>query len=102
MVSFKGSQFEKSIILQCVRWYLRYPVNYRQLEEIMKERGIEVDHSSINRWVLKFTPQLESNYRQKKRPVTDSWRCDEMCVKIKGSWKWLYRAVDTDLSKLIG
>ena len=54
MVSFKGSQFEKSIILQCVRWYLRYPVSYRQLEEMMKERGIEVDHSSINRWVLKL------------------------------------------------
>ncbi len=96
MVSFKGSQFEKSIIHQCVRWYLRYPVSYRQLEEMMKERGIEVDHSSINRWVLKFTPQLEAQYRKKKKPVGDSWRCDEMCVKIKGSWKWLYRAVDTD------
>ncbi len=63
---------------------------------MMKERGIEVDHSSINRWVLKFTPQLEAQYRKKKKPVGDSWRCDEMCVKIKGSWKWLYRAVDTD------
>ncbi len=96
MISFKGSQFEKSIIFQCVRCYLRYPVSYRQLEEMMKERSIEVDHSSINRWVLKFTPQLESNYRKKKRTVTDSWRCDEMCVRVKGSWKWLYRAVDTD------
>ena len=96
MVDFKGSQFEKSIILQCVRWYLRYPISYRQLEEMMEERGIKVDHSSINRWVLKFTPQLETQYRKRKKPTSDSWRCDEMCIKIKGQWKWLYRAVDTD------
>ena len=96
MVDFKGSQFEKSIILQCVRWYLRYPISYRQLEEMMEERGIKVDHSSINRWVLKFTPQLEAQYRKRKKPTSDSWRCGEMCIKIKGQWKWLYRAVDTD------
>ena len=96
MIEFKGCQFEKSVILQCIRWSLRYPVSYRQLEEMMKERGVCVDHSTINRWVLKFTPQIEANLRKTKRPVTDSWRCDEMCVKIKGKWKWLYRAVDTD------
>lgn len=62
----------------------------------MKERGIHVDHSTLNRWVLKFTPQIEVQFRRRKSPVGDSWRCDEMCVKIKGQWKWLYRAVDTD------
>ena len=95
MIDFKGHRFEKNIILLCVRWYLAYPLSYRNLEEMMRERGIEVDHSNIYRWVQKFTPQLEASFRKgKKRPVGKSWRMDETYIKIKGQWKYLYRAVD--------
>jgi putative transposase len=95
MIDFKGHRFEKDIILTCVRWYLAYPLSYRNLEEMMEERGVEVDHSNIYRWVQKFTPQLESAFRKgQKRPVGNSWRMDETYIKIKGQWKYLYRAVD--------
>ena len=94
MVDFKGSQFERDIILWGVRWYMAYPISYRQLEEMMAERGVEVDHSSLNRWVLKYTPLLEMAFRQRKRPVGSSWRLDETYISIKGQWKYLYRAVD--------
>ena len=65
MIDFKGHRFEKDIILTCVRWYLAYPLSYRNLEEMMEERGVEVDHSNIYRWVQKFTPQLEAAVRKK-------------------------------------
>ena len=94
MIDFKGSQFERDIILWGVRWYVAYPISYRQLEEMMAERGVEVDHSSLNRWVLKYTPLLEVAFRQRKRPVAISWRLDETYVRVKGQWKYLYRAVD--------
>lgn len=77
-----------------VRWYVAYPISYRQLEEMMKERGVEVDHSSLNRWVLKYTPELEKVFRQHKRPVGSIWRMDKTYVNVKGQWKYLYRAVD--------
>ena len=73
-MDFKGSQFEREIILWGVRWYVAYPISYRQLEEMMQERGVEVDHSSLNRWVLKFTPVLDKTFRQRKRAVGTSWR----------------------------
>jgi putative transposase len=94
MIDFKGSQFEQGIILWGVRWYVAYPISYRQLEEMMKERGVEVDHSSLNRWVLKYAPELEKAFRQRKRPVGRSWRMDETYISVKGKWKYLYRAVD--------
>src|SRR5512144_1337181 len=95
MIDFKGHRFEKDIILLGVRWYLAYPLSYRNLEEMMEERGVVVDHSNIYRWVQKFTPQLEAAFRQgRKRPVGNSWRMDETYIKIKGQWKYLYRAVD--------
>src|SRR5512144_2488918 len=95
MIDFKGHRFEKDLILLCVRWYLAYPLSYRNLEEMMAERGVVVDHSNIYRWVQKFTPQLEAAFRQgRKRPVGNSWRMDETYIKIKGQWKYLYRAVD--------
>ena len=94
MMDFKGSQFEQGIILWGVRWYVAYPISYRQLEEMMKERGVEVDHSSLNRWVLKYTPELEKAFRKRKRPVGTSWRMDETYISVKGKWKYLYRAVD--------
>src|SRR3981189_1149869 len=77
MIEFKGSHFERDIILWGVRWYVAYPISYRQLEEIMAERGVEVDHSSLNRWVLKYTPLREMAFRQRKRLVGISWRWDE-------------------------
>ena len=94
MIDFKGSQFEQGIILWGVRWYVEYPISYRQLEEMMKERGVEVDHSSLNRWVLKYTPELDKAFRQRKRPVGGSWRMDETYISVRGKWKYLYRAVD--------
>jgi transposase-like protein len=94
MVSFKGAHFETTIILTCVRWYLAYPLSYRQLEEMMQERGVLVDHATINRWVLKYSPQLEEAFRRRKRPVGHSWRMDETYIKVKGQWYYLYRAVD--------
>src|SRR5512144_850946 len=97
MIDFKGHRFEKDLILLCVRWYLAYPLSYRNLEEMMAERGAEVDHSNIYRWVQKFTPLLEAAFRKgKKRSVGKSWRMDETYIKIKGQWKYLYRAVDRD------
>src|ERR1700693_6655012 len=80
MIDLKGSQFERDIILWGVRWYVAYPISYRQLEEMMAERGVEADHSSLNRWVLKYTLLLEMAFRQRKRLVGISWRLDENVV----------------------
>lgn len=96
MIIFKYRQFQKEIILQCVRWYLSYPLSLRNLEEIMKERGVSVDHSTVNRWVLKYAPQLEASARKHRKQVVKSWRLDETYIKVKGKWKYLYRAVDKE------
>ena len=69
-ICFKRHRFKKAIILLCIRWYLRYPLSYRQLEEIMRERGLEVDHTTIIRWVNKFTPKLEAEVRTKNHKKT--------------------------------
>jgi len=92
---FKWRHFESEIILLCVRWYLRYSLSYRDLEEIMRERGLLVDHSTIYRWVQYYAPELEKRCRPHLKGTTDSWRVDETSVKIKGSWMYLYRAVDS-------
>jgi transposase-like protein len=94
MIEFKGSHFERDVILWGVRWYVAYPISYRQLEEMMEERGVEVDHSTLNRWVVKYVPLLDQQFRARKRQVGSSWRMDETYVKVKGCWKYLYRAVD--------
>jgi putative transposase len=96
MIDFKGSQFEREIILWAVRWYVAYPISYRQLEEMMGERGVAVDHSTLNRWVIKYAPEVEKQFRRRQRPVGRSWRLDETYVKIKGKSAYLYRAVDKD------
>jgi putative transposase len=96
MINFKGSQFEREIILWGVRWYVAYPISYRQLEEMMGERGVAVDHSTLNRWVIKYAPEVEKQFRRRQRPVGRSWRLDETYVRIKGKWAYLYRAVDTE------
>ena len=94
MIDFKGSQFERAIILWAVRWYVAYPISYRQLEEMMGERGVTVDHSTLNRWVIKYAPEIEKQFRRRQSPVGRSWRLDETYVKIKGKSAYLYRAVD--------
>ena len=96
MINFKGNQFEWEIILWGVRWYVAYPISYRQLEEMMGERGVTVDHSTLNRWVIKYAPEVEKQFRRRQRPVGRSWRLDETYVKIKGKSAYLYRAVDKE------
>jgi putative transposase len=82
------------IIVLCVRWDVAYSLSLRNLEEMMAERGIEVDHSSVHRWVIKLVPLFEIAFRRHKRPVGKSWRMDETYAKVKGQWKYLYHAVD--------
>ena len=96
MISFKGQRFPKEIILQCVRWYLVYSLSYRDIEELMTERGVKVDHSNIQRWVVKYSPQLDREFQKKKKKVGSSWRLDETYIKVKGEWTYLYRAVNSD------
>ena len=93
-VSFKGAHFPQDIILMCVRWYVAYPLSYRHVEELMQERGVSVDHATIQRWVVKYSPQLEEAFHRRKRPVGISWRMDETYIKVKGEWRYLYRAVE--------
>jgi putative transposase len=90
----KRLHYPLDVILLCVRWYVAYSLSLRNLEEMMAERGIEVDHSSVHRWVIKLMPLLEKAFRKHKRAVGKSWRVDETYVKVKGQWKYLYRAVD--------
>uniref|UniRef100_UPI002614DF52 IS6 family transposase n=1 Tax=Acaryochloris sp. IP29b_bin.148 TaxID=2969218 RepID=UPI002614DF52 len=93
---FKWRHYQSEIILLNVRWYCRYPLSYRDLEEMMMERGLEVDHSTINRWVLKYSPELDKRCRRHLKPTNDSWRVDETYIKIRKKWRYLYRAVDSD------
>ena len=80
-----------------VRWYVAYSLSYRNIEELLKERGVNVDHATIQRWMVKYSPEFESVFRkQPKRQVGFSWRMDETYVKIKGKWNYLYRAVDKE------
>ena len=94
MLNFSGRHYPSEIILQCVRWYVSYGISYRDLEEMMSERGIDMDHATLNRWVLKYAPEIEKKSRRYKRQVHGSWRLDETYIKVKGAWKYLYRAVD--------
>ena len=79
-----------------VRWYLKYPLSYRNLKEMMIERGIQVDHSTIMRWVHQYSPELEKKIRRHLRLTNYSLRVDETYIKVKGKWKYFYRAVDSD------
>lgn len=91
---FKWRHFQGEIILLNVRWYLRYPLSYRNLAEMMVERGLSIDHSTIYRWVMAYSTELFQRCRKHLRPTTDSWRVDETYIKVKGKWKYLYRAID--------
>jgi IS6 family transposase len=92
---FKWRHFESESILLCVRWYLRYSLSYRDLEEMMLERGLQVDHTTIYRWVQQYAPELEKRSRPHLQATNDSWRVDETYIKIKTTWTYLYRAVDS-------
>ena len=93
-ISFKGAHFPQDIILMGVRWYVAYPLSYRHVEELMEERGVPLDHATIQRWVVKYSPLLEEAFHRRKQPVWVSWRLDETYIKVKGVWHYLYRAVD--------
>lgn len=91
---FKHHRFPKSIILQAVYFKLRFTLSYRDVEELLQIRGVEVDHSTIQRWVFKFSPEVEKNMNRRKRQVGSSWRMDETYIKVGGKDRYLYRAVD--------
>lgn len=95
---FKWRHFQGEIILQCVRWYCKYGISYRDLEEMMKERGVDVDHTTIYRWVQHYAPEMEKRLRWRYRPALfgSTWHIDETYVKVKGHWKYLYRAITKD------
>ena len=90
---FWKRRFSGLVILQCMRWYLRYPVSYRNLKEMMEERGVEVDHTTIYRWVQRYAPEFEKRLRWYAKPLGFTWKVDETYIKIKGQWKYLYRAI---------
>ncbi|MGY2486206.1 IS6 family transposase [Cupriavidus sp. CP313] len=90
----KRLHYPLEVMLTCVRWYVAYPLSLRQLEEMMAERGISVDYSTMHRWALKLLPALHKVFRRRKRPVAKSWRMDETYILVRGQWKYLYRAVD--------
>jgi putative transposase len=92
-VSFTGAHFPRDIILTCVRWYVAYPLSYRHVEELMQERGVSLDHTTVNRWVVKYSPRLEAVFHCRKRPVGRRWRMDEINIRVKGEWRYLYRGV---------
>jgi putative transposase len=94
MLNTKGMRFSIDVILVCIRWYAAYPLSYRHLEGMMQERGVVVNHSSINCWAIRFLPLLETAFRNHKHAVGKSWRMEETYIKFKGAWKYLYRAVD--------
>ncbi|WP_299951984.1 IS6 family transposase [uncultured Ruegeria sp.] len=93
-ISFKSAHFPKEVILYAVFFYLRYGVSYRDLEEIMAERGVDLDYATLNRWVSRYASLVADASRYRKRPTDRSWRMDETSVKVKGEWVYLYRAID--------
>ena len=93
---FTGKQFQSEVILQNLRWYTRYAITYRDIVEMMAERGIKVTHTTIMRWIHEYSPKFNKRLRRKLKPTGDSWKLDESYVKVKGEWKYLYRAVDRE------
>ena len=93
---FKWRHFQADLILLNVRWYLRYSLSYRDLEEMMLDRGLSVDHTTVYRWVQHYGPELDQRCRPHLKPTNDSWRVDETYLKVNGQWKYLYRAVDSE------
>jgi transposase-like protein len=93
---FKGRHFDREVIILCVRWYLRFKLSFRDLVEMMAERGIDLAHTTIMRWIQRYVPEFEKRWNRFARKTGQSWRVDETYVKIKGRWTYLYRAVDSE------
>ncbi|MGJ0580438.1 IS6 family transposase [Xenorhabdus bovienii] len=93
--AFRRLHYPIDVIAQCVRWYLAYALSLRNLEEMMAEHGVIVDHSTLHRWLIRLVPLLDKAFRRHKRSVGRRWRRDETYIKVKGQWKYLYRAVDS-------
>src|ERR1700676_648340 len=93
--TFRGRHFTAEVILWALRWYLAFPVSYRDLAAMLSERGVTVDHSTLFRWVQAYAAKLEQRVRRHLRPCSGSWRVDETYIKVKGVWTYLYRAVDS-------
>ena len=91
---FKWRHFAGELILLCVRWYCKYGISYRDLEEMMGERGVAVDHTTLYRWTQRYAPELEKRSAWYRSRLSFSWRVDETYVRVKGRWKYLYRAID--------
>ena len=91
---FHGRHFDRSVIILCVRWYITYKLSYRDPAEMMAERGVDVSHTTILRWVQCYVPEFERRWSRYARPVGASWRADETYIKVRGRWAYLYRAVD--------
>jgi transposase-like protein len=92
--AFAGFRFPPDVIVLAVRWYLRFGLSYRDVEELLTERGIEVDHVTVYRWVLRFTPLLAEAARPCRHAVGDRWFVDETYVRVAGQWRYVYRAID--------
>jgi transposase-like protein len=99
--SFKWKHYEGEIILLNVRWYLKCLLSYKNLKEMMAEREVKVDHTTIMRWVHQYSPEIEKKIRRHLRPTSDSWKVDETYIKVKGKWKYFYRTVDSMEMQLI-
>lgn len=91
---FRGRHFDRSVIVLCIRWYITYKLSYRDLVEMMAERGVDVSHTTILRWVQYYVPEFEKRWSRYARPVGTSWRVDETYIRVHGRWTYLYRAVD--------
>ena len=92
---FKWRQFEPEVILLAVGWYLRFSLSYRDVEELLAERGLHADHVTVWRWVQRYAPEMERRLRSRLNSTNDSWRVDETYIRVKGKWRYLYRAVDS-------
>ena len=92
---FKWRHFEPAIITCAVGWYLRFSLSYRDVEELLTERGLSADHTTIWRWVQRYAPELHKRCRRELKPTNGSWRVDETYIRVKGTWAYLYRAVDS-------
>ncbi len=93
---FKWRHFAGELILLCVRWYCKYGISYRDLEEMMGERGVAVDHTTLYRWVQRYAPELEKRTLWYQNRISFSWRVDETYIRVKSRWKYLYRAIDKE------
>ena len=91
---FRGRHFDREVIVLCVRWYLRYKLSFRDLVEMMSERGLHLAHTTILRWVQRYAPEFVKRWNRFGRPAGRSWRVDETYIKVRGQWAYLYRAVD--------